>query len=164
MKPYSVLGEYSPPAAARPARIDVLRCMVVREGRCDAPSRCVIHASVAAQIFRSHLAGADREHFLALLLDTRNHILGINTIGIGTLDECLVHPREVFKPALIMGAASVIVGHNHPSGDPEPSPTDLATTLRLRQAGELLRVPLLDHVIVGSGKSYVSLKERGLLL
>ena len=102
----------------------------------------------------------NREHFLAVLLDARNRIIGIETVSIGSLTASFVHPREVFRPALIASAASVVLGHNHPSGDPEPSKQDLALTLQLAQAGQLLGIKVLDHLIEGDGK-YVSLMERG---
>jgi DNA repair protein RadC len=99
-----------------------------------------------------------REHFIGLYLNTRNRLLIRETISIGSLNASIVHPREVFEPALRQGAASLIVVHNHPSGETEPSEDDLAITRRLSEAGEILGVPLLDHVIVG-GQGYTSLKE-----
>ncbi|HET9233167.1 MAG TPA: DNA repair protein RadC, partial [Candidatus Eisenbacteria bacterium] len=99
-----------------------------------------------------------REHFIGLYLNTRNRLLVRETISIGSLNASIVHPREVFEPALRQGAASLIVVHNHPSGETEPSEDDLAITRRLSEAGEILGVPLLDHVIVGGG-GYTSLKE-----
>ena len=99
-----------------------------------------------------------REHFIGLYLNTRNRLLVRETISIGSLNASIVHPREVFEPALRQGAASLIVVHNHPSGETDPSEDDLAITRRLSEAGEILGVPLLDHVIVGGG-GYTSLKE-----
>lgn len=103
-----------------------------------------------------------REHFLAVLLDTKNRVLRIETISIGTLDSSLVHPREVYRAAVREGAACWIAVHNHPSGDPTPSPEDIAITKRLKEAGELLGIALLDHLIIGDG-NYTSLRERGYL-
>ncbi|MGQ9657992.1 MAG: RadC family protein [Fimbriimonadales bacterium] len=103
-----------------------------------------------------------REHFLAVLLDTKNRVLRIETISIGTLDSSLVHPREVYRAAVREGAACWIAVHNHPSGDPTPSPEDIAITKRLKEAGELLGIVLLDHLIIGDG-NYTSLRERGYL-
>jgi DNA repair protein RadC len=100
-----------------------------------------------------------REHFIGLYLNTRNRLLIRETISIGSLNASIVHPREVFEPALRQGAASLIVVHNHPSGETDPSEDDLAITRRLSEAGEILGVPLLDHVIVG-GNGYTSLKEN----
>lgn len=103
-----------------------------------------------------------REHFIAVLLDTKNRVLRTETISIGTLDSSLVHPREVYRVAIREGAACWIAVHNHPSGDPTPSPEDIAITQHLREAGALLGIELLDHVILGDGR-YTSFRERGLL-
>jgi DNA repair protein RadC len=108
------------------------------------------------------LRGKKREHFLTLLLDTRNRLIRVATVSMGSLDSSIVHPREVFKEAISASAASVIFAHNHPSGDPEPSEDDIELTRRLVEAGKLLGTLVLDHVIVGDG-TFVSLKgSRGL--
>jgi len=96
------------------------------------------------------------------LLNQKNGIIGINTVSVGNLSSSIVHPREVFKPAIVAGAASIIVAHNHPSGDPTPSSNDIYVTTRLKEAGDILGIAVLDHVIIGDG-CYVSLKARDLL-
>jgi DNA repair protein RadC len=103
-----------------------------------------------------------REQFLILLLNARHEAIGWETISVGSLNASIVHPREVFKPAITESAASIILVHNHPSGDPEPSEEDLTITKRLVEAGELLGISVLDHVIVAS-RGIVSLKSRQLL-
>lgn len=108
------------------------------------------------------LRGEDREHFLVLLLNARHECLAVETVSIGSLNASIVHPREVFRPAVLASAASIIVAHNHPSGDPEPSEEDLSITRRLTQVGELLGIGLLDHVIVAR-RGVTSLRERGAL-
>ena len=138
------------------------RVELVREGSVKAVSRAITSPADADALFRSLLGAADRECFALLLLDTRNQAVGLNIVSVGTLNASLVHPREVFKPALLANAAAILVAHNHPSGDPDPSKEDLALTARLKQAGELLGIPLLDHLVIGDGR-FVSLKERGLL-
>ena len=105
----------------------------------------------------STLKGKKKEHFLALLLDTRNRLIRTSTVSMGSLDSSVVHPREVFKEAISASAASVIFVHNHPSGDPEPSEDDIELTRRLVEAGKLLGILVLDHIIVGDG-NYMSLK------
>ncbi|MFN3476453.1 MAG: RadC family protein [Candidatus Methylomirabilales bacterium] len=105
---------------------------------------------------------AKKEHVVALYLDARNRVLRKETISIGSLTANLVHPREVFQPAVGLSAASVILVHNHPSGDPTPSQDDLALTRRLMEAGRIMGIEVLDHVIVGA-KRFLSLKEEGLL-
>lgn len=106
-------------------------------------------SSAAAAELRQLLQGRRQEHFGVLALDARRRVLAVELISQGSLTQSLAHPREIFRTAIKLGAAGIIVGHNHPSGDPLPSPEDHAVTLRLREAAELLAVPLLDHVIVG---------------
>ncbi|HWD40465.1 MAG TPA: DNA repair protein RadC [Fimbriimonas sp.] len=113
---------------------------------------------VVAEIveYLDHVRSEKREHFFAVLLDSKNHILKVEPIHIGTLNMSLVGPREVFRAAVREGASSLIVAHNHPSGDPTPSPEDIDVTKRLVDIGLLLDIPVLDHVIVGD-PGYVSL-------
>lgn len=143
-------------------RIPIYRVELVREASVAAPSRLIQSPADACDILRAFIGATDREHFVALLLDTRNRAIGINTVAIGHLNASVVHPREVFKPAILSSAAAVILAHNHPSGDPDPSQEDIALTHRLRQVGELLGIPILDHLILGDS-AFVSLKERGCL-
>ncbi len=103
-----------------------------------------------------------REHFVAILLDAKNAIMRVATIHIGTLTASIVGPREVFREAIREGASAIILAHNHPSGNPEPSPEDLAVTRQLVEIGNMLDIPILDHVIIGDRKS-VSLQARGQL-
>jgi len=103
-----------------------------------------------------------REHFLVLLLNARHECVAVETVSIGSLNASIVHPREVFRQAVLAAAASIIVAHNHPSGDPEPSEEDIAITRRLVQVGELLGIGVLDHVIIAT-RGVVSLRERGAL-
>ena len=107
-------------------------------------------------------AGLEVETFHSLALDVRHELLAHEVVAVGTLTSAPVHPREVFRSALRRAAAALVVAHNHPSGDPEPSPEDVAVTRRLADAGRLLGVPLLDHVVLGEGR-FVSLRERGLV-
>ncbi len=101
---------------------------------------------------------SDREEFIALHLNAKNTIVSYEIVSIGTLSSSLVHPREVFKAAILSNAASIILCHNHPSGDPDPSKEDLNLTKRLAEAGKLLGIEVLDHVIFGAS-NYYSLKE-----
>jgi len=104
----------------------------------------------------------DREHFRVVLLNTRHDVLAVEDVAVGGLNSAIIHPREVFKAAIRWSAAAVILVHNHPSGDPEPSGDDLRITARLRDAGRVVGIEVLDHVVVGDGR-YVSLRERGVL-
>ncbi len=112
-------------------------------------------------LVRGRLKGKKKEHFLALLLDTRNQLIKVSEISVGSLDTSIVHPREVFKEAISASAASVIFAHNHPSGDPEPSEDDIRLTKRLAEAGEVVGIDVLDHIII-CDKGYLSLKGKGL--
>lgn len=103
------------------------------------------------------------EQFQVIGLNTRNHVIVRHTVSVGTLNASIVHPRETFKLLIRRACASAILVHNHPSGDPEPSTEDIQLTKRLVEAGKIIDIPVLDHVIVGQGR-YVSLKEQGYLL
>lgn len=123
------------------------------------PRRAVADPNAAFRVLAPVCRGLDRETFQLLLLDGRHRLLRRHCVAVGTLTTSLVHPREVFGPALRERAAAVLVAHNHPSGDPEPSAEDRAVTRRLVEAGELLGVPLVDHLVLGDGR-YVSLRRR----
>ena len=112
------------------------------------------------RIVNKYLDGADREHLVLLTLDTKNKITSINTVSIGSINTSIVHPREVFKTAILSNASSVILTHNHPSGDVTPSKEDIDITNRIKECGRILG--LLDHVIIGDDK-YSSLKEKGII-
>jgi DNA repair protein RadC len=112
-------------------------------------------------VVQGRLKDKKKEYFLAVLLDTRNQLIRAAEISVGSLDSSIVHPREVFKEAISASAASVIFVHNHPSGDTEASEDDIELTKRLYQAGEIVGIDVLDHIIIG-GKSFSSLKRQGL--
>lgn len=95
-------------------------------------------------------------------MNTKNHIIAQETLSIGSLNASIVHPREVFRAAIKCGSASVVCAHNHPSGDPTPSAEDIRMTNRLCEAGEIVGIDVLDHIVIGDGK-FVSLKEQGLM-
>jgi DNA repair protein RadC len=109
-----------------------------------------------------HIKENKKENFVVLYLDARNKLIYKETVSIGTLNANLVHPREVFEPAVKNLAAQIIVAHNHPSGDPEPSEDDIIITKKLTEAGKILGIELIDHVIVAKN-NYASLKEKGLI-
>ncbi len=114
----------------------------------------------AAEYVMDEMRYLKKEHFVCLFLNTKNHAVAKETMSIGTLNAALVHPREVFRAAIKHNSASIICVHNHPSGDPEPSAEDISLTRRLVEAGQLVGISVLDHVIVGDG-CFVSLKEQG---
>jgi DNA repair protein RadC len=113
-----------------------------------------------ARLFIDEMRHYDREHFKAALLNTKNQLLKVVTVSIGSLNASIVHPREILKPAISTSAASIILVHNHPTGDPTPSREDIEFTNRFAKCGELIGIELLDHVIIGAG-TYRSLKEGG---
>jgi len=116
----------------------------------------------AVNLLMARLRYETREHFIVLLLSTKNHVLATPTISIGSLNASIVHPRELFREVINHSAASVILAHNHPSGDPTPSSEDISLTRKLVDAGRILEIPVLDHIIIGDNK-YVSLKEKGII-
>jgi len=120
------------------------------------------HFSSASDVYQylKPMRSLKKEHFHGLYLDSRNKLVYDEVISIGSLTANIIHPREVFRPAIEHSAAAVIVAHNHPSGDPHPSEHDLRVTARLKSAGELLNIPLLDHLIIAD-EGFVSLKEEG---
>ncbi len=119
-------------------------------------------ADDVAALIMERLRYEKKEHFECILLDSKGHVISIEKVSIGELSSTIVHPREVFNSAVRKSAASVIFAHNHPSGDPEPSRDDLLTTRRLMDAGEILGIKVLDHIIIGDG-FFVSLQSRGLM-
>jgi DNA repair protein RadC len=140
--------------------VPVVRLQMVKDRTLRTYARTVANAADAARVLREFLEGADREHFVVMTLDTKHIVTGLHVVSIGTLSATAVHPREVFKVALLANAAAVILGHNHPSGDPTPSAEDVDLTRRLVEAGRLVGIEVLDHVIVGDDVQYVSLRER----
>jgi len=118
----------------------------------------------AQHVFRQFISSeSDRELCALLCLDTKKRPTTMQVISIGTLDSVLIHPREVFKTAILTNSASIICAHWHPSGDPEPSVEDVRVTHRLIRTGVIVGIELVDHLILGSNNSYISLKERGLM-
>ncbi len=115
-----------------------------------------------AEIFMERMRYYKKEHFVSLMLNAKGEIIEEADISVGDLCSSTTHPREVFVDAVRRSAGSVVFLHNHPSGDPEPSETDVKTTLRLMEAGEILGIPVLDHIVIGDG-SYVSMKARGMI-
>lgn len=116
----------------------------------------------AARLLQGRMRGLDREHFFVLFLNPKHAVLGMETVSIGTLSSSLVHPREVFKQAIKRSASAVILAHNHPSGNCEPSKEDLQVTKRLKDAGELVGIEVIDHLIIGEDR-YYSFCENELL-
>ncbi len=150
-----------PAAAAR-----VLACLEMSRrasswGRSEAP--CVNTPEDVVAVCGTRLRGLDREHFWALALNTKNRLLRVIEVSVGSLNASIVHPRELFKDAVRASAASIVVVHNHPSGDPTPSGADVQLTRRLVKAGDVLGIEVLDHVVIGDGGEHASLRDLGLM-
>ncbi len=138
-------------------------CELARRAAAPHPAEPIRSAADAAAILRPHLAHREQEYLYVLHLNTRNHLIG-NPVEVyhGSLNTSLIRVGEVFRRAIQDNAAGIIVAHNHPSGDPAPSADDVAVTRAIREAGALLDIALLDHVVIGQD-AHVSLRERGLL-
>jgi len=143
-----------------PSFIPRYRVCLVPESRQAGPLVMIRDSTGAAAALRPFFAGLDREQFLVACLDAKHAIIGVNVVSIGSLTLSIVHPREVFKPAILLNAHALIAAHNHPSGDPAPSAEDRVLTARLRQAGELIGIALLDHLILGEDRIY-SFADQG---
>lgn len=149
--------------ARRAARLEASIELGRRMLRRAADSRQVISTpEQVAELMHPMVAGLDREHFWSIMLNTKNHVTRVSEISVGSLNASIVHPRELFKEAVKVSAASVIVVHNHPSGDTTPSGADIQLTRRLMKAGDVLGVEVLDHVIL-AGQEHASLRDLGLM-
>lgn len=165
MSPYqrNLFGEELPPEKKKITILSIeakYRKEVVRE---DAPAWVSKRFTSASQVFEMFhdLQMEAKEHFIALHLDGKNRISCLDRVSVGSLNQSIVHPREVFKTALLSSAAAILLLHNHPTGDPTPSREDLEITKRIKEAGELLGIRVLDHIIIG--ESYISFAEQGLI-
>ena len=143
-------------------RINIVSIKMVKESSFLYQTRKILSPSDAYEMIKDQLQDLDREQFIITCLNTKNEPTNISVVAVGTLNKAIVHPREVFKTAILSNAASIMAFHNHPSGDTTPSQQDLQLTNRLYEAGELLGIKLLDHLIIGDG-SFTSLKEKGYL-
>lgn len=144
-------------------RVAAMRIEQVRERSVVYPGTGFVQGpNELAAVARAFIGGADREVFLAVYLSSKNRITAVEATATGTLNATLVHPREVFKGAVLANSAAVGLVHNHPSGDPTPSPEDLALTSQLLAAGEILGIRVLDHLVLGD-PDYVSIRESSRL-
>jgi DNA repair protein RadC len=138
--------------------VELGRRIAVREAE-EAPT--ISSPAAAAALVQYEMAGLEQEHLRTILLDTRNRLIRVNEVYRGSLNTSLIRTGEVFREAIRANAAGMIVVHNHPSGDPAPSPEDLAMTRNLIEAGRLLDVVVLDHVVIGRSR-FISMREQGM--
>ena len=148
--------------SSSPPRLSVpwVRVMLVQET--EGPYQPPISQSNDVARLCADMLRLDREEFRVLLLNAKHRVMGVHTVSIGSLTVSIVHPREVYKAAILANAAAIIGIHNHPSGNPDPSPEDHALTKRLSEAGKILGITLLDHVIIGQNTHY-SFADQGQL-
>ena len=143
-------------------RINIVSIKMIKESSFLYQTRTISSPKDAYEMIKEQLEGLDREQFIIACLNTKNEPTNITVVSVGSLNKAIVHPREVFKTAILSNAASIMAFHNHPSGETTPSQQDIQLTKRLYEAGELLGIKLLDHLIIGDG-SFTSLKEKGYL-
>ena len=143
-------------------RINIVSIKMIKEASFLYQTRTISSPKDAYEMIKEQLEGLDREQFIIACLNTKNEPTNISVVAVGTLNKAIVHPREVFKTAILSNAASIMAFHNHPSGETTPSQQDIQLTNRLYEAGELLGIKLLDHLIIGDG-TFTSLKEKGYL-
>ena len=143
-------------------RINIVSIKMVKESSFLYQTRQILSPKDAYEMIKEQLEGLDREQFIIACLNTKNEPTNITVVSVGSLNKAIVHPREVFKTAILSNAASIMAFHNHPSGETTPSQHDIQLTNRLYEAGELLGIKLLDHLIIGDG-TFTSLKEKGYL-
>ncbi len=144
-------------------KINIYKLKLVRNSSKSVKVEVIKNPDAAAQVLSTYLKDEDREHFVVLMLDIKNRVIGINTVSIGTISETLVHPREVFKAAILANAYAIILGHNHPTGDVAPSVDALDVTREFVKVVEYLKIQVLDHIIIGENGKYASLLEMGLI-
>lgn len=144
-------------------RVSIIKTVIVKEGSMLYGARHINTPSLAAGLARDMYEGTDRELLIVLALDAKCAPLSLELVAVGNINSCIVSPREIFKSAILSNAVHIIVFHNHVSGECTPSSEDIAITKRLIEAGELLGIPLLDHIIIGEGDSYLSLREDGIV-
>jgi DNA repair protein RadC len=144
-------------------RVGIIRTQIVREGSMLYGNRRINNPTDAVELVKDIFRYADREMMVVVSLDSKNAPLALEIVSVGTVNTCLVSMREIFKHCILTNATSIMCFHNHPSGIPEASKEDIEVTRKLDEAGKLLGIWLLDHIIVGEGKTFVSLQERGLV-
>ncbi len=144
-------------------RVDIITLKMVKETSILYENRKVTSPQEAANLVSPFLESCDREKFVVVCLDVKNQPANISVVSVGTVNSSLIHPRELFKVAILSNASNIIISHNHPSGDPTPSHEDIAITKKLVEAGEIMGISIMDHIVIGSDvNTFISFKERGL--
>jgi DNA repair protein RadC len=143
--------------------MNAFKICMVRENDVNYPNVKISSPQAVAGLVAKYIGFPDREIFIVLAINTRGYVTGIHTVSVGSLDTTIVHPREVFKFAVLSNASFIVVAHNHPSGDMTPSSHDIELTKRLKESGEIIGIDLSDHIILGHDGNYLSFKDKGIL-
>jgi len=159
-EPLTVAGLGARGVAKLDASVELGRRVLA--ARAARATQSITRAEDVVALMGPRVQGLKEEHFYALLLNTKNHLMRVREVSIGSLNASIVHPRELFREAVRLSAASMVVCHNHPSGDPDPSGADIQLTRRLIKAGDVLGIEVLDHVVLGA-ESHASLRDLGLM-
>lgn len=147
----------------RAKRVDIVSLKMIKESSILYGDRKISTPKDAIEIVKVILEDCDREKLVVCCLNTKNEPTSISTVSIGTLNSSIVHPREVFKTAIMSNSASIILFHNHPSGNTQPSKEDISITERIKEAGKIIGIEMIDHIIIGDNEKYTSLKEEGIV-
>ena len=143
-------------------RIQVVSIQMIKEKNVYYENNVIRSPKDSAVIMREFIGNSDREQFVVACLDMKNKVTNITLVSMGSLNASVVHAREVFKTAILSNSASIICAHNHPSGNPAPSPEDIVVTNKLIEAGNTLGIQVLDHIIIGDDDKFFSLNQNGL--
>ncbi|WP_315080645.1 JAB domain-containing protein [uncultured Clostridium sp.] len=143
-------------------RVNIVSLKVIKESSVLYSNRRISTPIEAVNLLRNLLEDCDREKMLVCCLNTKNEPTNISVVSIGSLNSSIVHPREVFKTAIVSNSASILIAHNHPSGNTTPSKEDINVTERIKKSGEIIGIKMIDHIIIGEN-SYTSLKEEGII-
>ena len=135
-------------------KTDLVSIRLEKEKTLELPIEKINSPQSAALVFEQYLKDLDKEHFVVMCLNAKNKITNLSVVSIGTLTGSIVHPREVFKTAILSNSECIVVAHNHPSGDPTPSQEDINITERLEQSGKILGIHIMDHIIIGNESWY----------
>lgn len=142
-------------------RVDIVKIKMCKEGSLMYSPRKIKSPDDIVGLVKQLIDDSDKEKFIVIALDTKNQPTAVEVVSVGTLNSSLVHPREVFKLAILSNSASIVIAHNHPSGNSYPSSEDIKITKRLTECGDIMGIKVLDHVIIGDDE-YTSFKEQGL--
>lgn len=143
--------------------VNIVSLKMIKESSVMYSNRKISTPGEAVDLLRYLLEECDREKMLVCCLNTKNEPTNISVVSVGSLNSSIVHPREVFKTAIVSNSASIIIAHNHPSGNAQPSKEDINITERIKNAGKIIGIEMIDHIIIGEGNNYKSLKEEGFI-